>query len=368
MATTDLVTKKINYTLEKKAEICEILGLTGNPTWNQIKAIILDDTVALQEIRNLVSIEWASGSVVGELVKSGEWIYKFQDGNYFYGNDTASCYINQQTNSWAAKQWIIDGITSNDKLNGRNFWNDGVNDYYSDGNKQYQYVDGQLKSKEWLTASGVNISYIKGREIWKDSDNNIYLSNNNIHYKLNNGIWEVVTSSLNFYGGGVWHVGDKTFVSFGSNNHYYMKNLNEFYRVYMYRTENEQTYSVDFLGDDVYETDVFTFRYDTKNAFLSNSYLRKIAYLSYGTGNFYIDGNLKVNDSNTYPYKMELKPKKWTGQSSLYSRGFWSYKGVLYCDYNTSSINVRVHQKTPKDYTNNINEWTVAAVQYEVEN
>ena len=36
MATTDLVTKKINYTLEKKAEITELVGLTGNPTWDSI--------------------------------------------------------------------------------------------------------------------------------------------------------------------------------------------------------------------------------------------------------------------------------------------------------------------------------------------
>lgn len=40
MATTDLVTKKINYTLEKKTALTEAVGLTGNPTWNQIIAKI----------------------------------------------------------------------------------------------------------------------------------------------------------------------------------------------------------------------------------------------------------------------------------------------------------------------------------------
>lgn len=50
MATTDLVTKKINYTLEKKAELCEVLSLSGNPTWDTIIASVKE---ALKNIYNV---------------------------------------------------------------------------------------------------------------------------------------------------------------------------------------------------------------------------------------------------------------------------------------------------------------------------
>ena len=59
----DLITKKINHTIEKKSEIVSSLGLSGNPTWGQIKAkivekngIITDNETAKGELISLLGL------------------------------------------------------------------------------------------------------------------------------------------------------------------------------------------------------------------------------------------------------------------------------------------------------------------------
>lgn len=70
MATTDLVTKKINYTIDKKSALTQAVGLTGNPTWTQIieradfyKNNVVDNVSNLSLSSGIVS--WSAPDLTG---------------------------------------------------------------------------------------------------------------------------------------------------------------------------------------------------------------------------------------------------------------------------------------------------------------
>lgn len=381
MATTDLVTKKINFTLEKKAEICEILGLSGNPTWDVIKATIASDIEAISKIKKALFITWMpmSWKLIDSLTDisnrlDGEYIYLFKDGLCFFGKGTYS-YYRYSVNRWDAKTWIIDGVSSNVKLDGRHFWSDGTNDYYSDGTKQYYYDNGELKTKEWNYSDGVNISNIQGNDIWKDENNNVYYSGGTTHYILNNGVWETVSISLSFTGRCVWHAGGKTFVSPSTSIHYLINSLSDFKKVLV---KNSSGTTVEFRSEQIWETNCSTLKTESGTTIINN-----VSFLSLGNSDnfsedYYIDGQLTSTSVEGYDYQMTLKHKKWIGEigtskeRALNSRYFWTDGTNLFCSKTSTSYSGYdgngVVQLVLDTTLTRTKEWTIAAVQYEVDN
>ncbi len=162
MATTDLVTKKINYTLEKKAEICELLGLTGNPTWNQILAI-LDGAVINSKVRNVV---WSFNRTTRTTTISWDAPYLplLSDKNlslsyYVYVNGNTTPIITTNRSVDITSGYILDGVNSveivvrlssdscDEKISSKNYV---ISDYFN----QYSFTFDSNSNLEWILNSG----------------------------------------------------------------------------------------------------------------------------------------------------------------------------------------------------------------------
>ena len=381
-----LVLDKIGYAQEKKTEICELLGLSGNPTWDTIKtkiselySTIASDNEVIGKINKSLFITWMP--VAWKLKDSvtsvgidGEYIYLFKDGLCFFGDRTHSYYLYSAA-LWDTKTWIIDGVSSNVKLDGRMFWSDGTNDYYSDGTKQYQYVNGELITKNWGVGTGVSLSNIQGIDIFTYNNNIYNTGNNGNKYILNNGVWETTTISISFTGRCVWHAGGKTFVSPSPSTHYLINSLSDFKRVLV---KNSSGTTVDFRSEEVWETNYSTLKTESSNTIINN-----ISFLSLGNSDnfsedYYIDGELTSTSVEGYDYQMTLKHKKWTGNigtskhNALNSRYFWTDGTNLFCSKlsssNTTLYGNGVVQYRLETTLTKTKEWTIAAVQYEVDN
>lgn len=97
MATTDLVTSKINYTLTEKAQIAEALGLSGNPKWKKIKAQInnvkLATNLVFSSDNNNNTVSWtAPDNSYIPASKSLSISYLIYVNNIYVGETTSTSY------------------------------------------------------------------------------------------------------------------------------------------------------------------------------------------------------------------------------------------------------------------------------------
>lgn len=227
-----LVLDKINYAEAKKLEICELVGVTGNPTWNQLKQAIeeqLGVPAVLDEANRLamskgLNISFSSDSnfrpIANNSVDTIDTICYVGDKTFSINQTGYFEFVNY---SWQIKFW-------SNKAPNKNYGAYGV---WLDGDGVLHYANTSVYNPE--TDDWDEVSDIGGYSInwnacfplcfWNDYDGNThydYGSNRHYVYNKTTKTWSVKTWTglTNFNGDGVWNDGTTIYYSSGSNQYY----------------------------------------------------------------------------------------------------------------------------------------------------
>ena len=396
-----LVLEKINYAREKKAEICEILGLSGNPTWDVIKAKISQvnaDSEKLAGVNRVYDLTWEEKTwnyqVSNPRTIKADYIYRFKDGLVVYLEYAGS------GSSGTQYAFYLDGDTWKDwncptlpyKCNAQDLFFDGTDDVYygtMELTHYYTYENGVFTSHDREADTGVEARRITGRNMWKcgvgiffadmyNSTQLIYRLETRTIDDVEHKVWTSInfaTPPADIYGSKVFVVANTPMYSTVVNNQLksfmivYITNGNYMDFGYVsfatkHFINNEYSYSVvQFEGEDVYTTD-----YPTYDRFGNLVYE---LYLCDGTN--MISFNYTYHDTVNLVQRVPCYDKFWdessyngSSPSKLRSKYFWTDGNDLYCSYIDQINYVARHYKLVKQERTKTQ--LTALVQYNADN
>lgn len=225
-----LVLDKINYAEAKKLEICELVGVTGNPTWNQLKQAIeeqlgvpaiLDEANRLAMSKGL-NISFVPESnfrpIVSTSVDTIDTICYVGDRTFAINPTGYFEFVNY---SWQIKFW-------SNKAPNKTYGAYGV---WLDGDGVLHYANTSVYDPElddWVEVNDIGGYSINWNAcfplcFWNDYDGNThydYGSNRHYVYNKTTKTWSVKTWTglTNFNGDGVWTDGTTIYY----NGSYYL--------------------------------------------------------------------------------------------------------------------------------------------------
>ena len=263
-----LITKKINYAIEKKKNITDVLKLSRYATWGEIVNAILElngiikryedensdilDKLGLEDykgdfvsptspVRQPMSMSgervWTDGDnyyytdtsfnsylinvenqeitpiTFTDMPSNFNPVYIWTDGeNTYYSYNNTQKVLNKQTRTWSDKTWT--GLNTTSGFTGNNIWYDG-NDIYYTGDLNNTHTSRKLNKEtgSWEYVSFSIESSVYGATIWTDG-NDIYSSISSRQYKLNRvqKKWEDFSWNINITGSRVFNIGDEIYV------------------------------------------------------------------------------------------------------------------------------------------------------------